>query len=156
MAVEQSLSSEFPSNADCGARPFNPFRVIKQTTLTAYPSGKGAQQPLQDRNYGVKQCAVCGEQFVPTGPTQKSCSDECKRTRRRQKSGQPTLSAVDELTATEIAVYERMTDGLPPNALALARARSAQEKRVEVTLGMLNPMLVPPEGLDLDDPELAE
>jgi hypothetical protein len=141
------LSSEFPSNADCGTQLFNPFRVIKQTTLTAYRSGKGAQQPLQDRQYGPRQCVVCGEQFAPTGPTQKSCSDKCKRIRRYQNS-QPTVADIDGLSIAENAVYERLIDGLPPNALALARARSAQEKRVEVTLGMLNPMLVPPEGLD--------
>ena len=150
------MSSEFPSNADCGARLFNPFRVIKQTTLTAYPSGKGAQQPLQDRQYGPRQCVVCGEQFAPTGPTQKSCSDKCKRIRRRQKSGQPTLSAVDELTATEIAVYERMIDGLPSDALVRARTRSVAEKRMDIILGMLNPMLAPPEGLELDGLGLAK
>ncbi len=119
------------------------------SSQTAYSSGKGAQQPLQDRHYGSKQCVVCCEQFAPTGPTQKSCSDECKRIRRKQKSGQPTLSELDGLTAAENAVHERLLEGLP-RAAAHARARSAGEKRVDITLGMLNPLLSPPEGHDFD------
>jgi hypothetical protein len=118
------------------------------SSQTAYRSGKGAQQPLQDRHYGSKQCVVCGEQFAPNGPTQKSCSDACKRIRRKQKSGQPTPSDLDGLTAAEIAVYERMIDGLPPNALIRARTRSVAEKRMDIILGALHAMLIPPEDSD--------
>jgi rRNA maturation protein Nop10 len=123
---------------------------------SAYDGQKGAVQAPGASDYGVKQCVVCGEQFAPSGPNTKSCSDRCKRIRRRQKSGQPTLPDVDELTATEIAVYERMIDGLPSDALVRARTRSVAEKRMDIILGMLNPMLAPPEGLDLDGLGLAK
>src|SRR6266542_2149776 len=113
---------------------------------SAYDGQKGSVQAPGASRYGAKQCVVCGEQFVPNGPNSKSCSDECRRIRRRQRSGQPMPSDIDELTAPEIAVYERMIDGLPPNALANARARSVEAKRMDIILGMLNPMLVPPEG----------
>jgi rRNA maturation protein Nop10 len=122
---------------------------------SAYDGQKGAVQAPGASNYGVKRCVVCGEQFAPSGPNTKSCSDRCKRIRRRQKGGQPTLSKVDGLTAAGNAVYEQLVNGLPPNAQACARARGPEAKRVDVTLGMLNPMLIPPEGLDFDRLGLA-
>jgi hypothetical protein len=60
------------------------------------------------------------------------------------------------LTQAEFAAHERLISGLPPHALARARARPAFGKRVDLTLGEVHPMLRPAEGRDFDTVEAAD
>lgn len=105
-----------------------------------------------------KDCRVCGRTFCPAGSSQRTCDDVCRTVdRRRQRAVRgggavPELSLAatldepdgDELTPDELRAYDALVEATGGTVLVDRDDRGASQIRIDLRLGMVNPMIFAP------------
>jgi hypothetical protein len=105
-----------------------------------------------------RDCRICGRTFRPAGSSQRTCDDVCRTVDRRRQRAVRAGGSVPELTPAatpdepdgdvlspdELRAYDALVEATGGTLLVDRDDRGASQIRIDLRLGMLNPMLFAP------------